>query len=305
MLERGNFLPRELDNWDPAPVFIDGQLHLRGDVVRRRRQGLPAAGALLRRRRDEVLRRRALPAPTARLRRDQARRRHLARVAARLRRLRAVLHEGRVALPGARQPRRGPDRRPLEQAVPVARRVSTSHASSSCRTIWRSRATTRSTARAGSCSTRRHGAPRARASAAPGATAFRASCTPSPTPRVVCVDPARRHPNVTLLVDAEVTQLETDASGRKVSAVVVTRPTARGTLLGATSSCCRPAPQQRQDPLAVGERPASERARERLRPGRSQLHVPQQQGRVGAVEERNDTRFQKTLGLNDFYFGDD
>ena len=37
-----------------------------------------------------------------------------------LRRLRAVLHEGRVALPGARQPRRGPDRGALEQAVPVA-----------------------------------------------------------------------------------------------------------------------------------------------------------------------------------------
>jgi choline dehydrogenase-like flavoprotein len=25
LLERGNFLPREIDNWDPGPVFVDGR----------------------------------------------------------------------------------------------------------------------------------------------------------------------------------------------------------------------------------------------------------------------------------------
>jgi choline dehydrogenase-like flavoprotein len=25
LLERGNFLPREADNWDPRPVFVDGK----------------------------------------------------------------------------------------------------------------------------------------------------------------------------------------------------------------------------------------------------------------------------------------
>jgi choline dehydrogenase-like flavoprotein len=25
LLERGDFLPRELDNWDPGPVFVDGR----------------------------------------------------------------------------------------------------------------------------------------------------------------------------------------------------------------------------------------------------------------------------------------
>jgi choline dehydrogenase-like flavoprotein len=25
LLERGHFLPRELDNWDPKPVFVDGK----------------------------------------------------------------------------------------------------------------------------------------------------------------------------------------------------------------------------------------------------------------------------------------
>ena len=25
LLERGDFLPREMDNWDPRPVFVDGK----------------------------------------------------------------------------------------------------------------------------------------------------------------------------------------------------------------------------------------------------------------------------------------
>jgi len=25
LLERGDFLPREMDNWDPKPVFVDGK----------------------------------------------------------------------------------------------------------------------------------------------------------------------------------------------------------------------------------------------------------------------------------------
>ena len=25
LLERGDFLPREMDNWDPEPVFADGK----------------------------------------------------------------------------------------------------------------------------------------------------------------------------------------------------------------------------------------------------------------------------------------
>ena len=49
-----------------------------------------------------------------------------------------------------------------------------------------------------------------------------------------------------------------------------------------------------------------QRPGQRLRPGRAQLHVPQQPGRAGAVARKpNPTVFQKTLGLNDFYFGGD
>ena len=40
---------------------------------------------------------------------------------------------------------------------------------------------------------------------------------------ICCVEPALEHPNVTLLTNAKVTRLETDASGRMVAAVRVER----------------------------------------------------------------------------------
>ena len=182
LLERGDFLPREMDNWDPEAGVRRRQVHLRGHLVRRRRQAVPAAGALLRRRRDQAVRRRAVPAAPAGLRRAQARRRRLAGVAARLRRLRAVVHEGRVALPGARQRRRGPDRGPSVEAVPVAGGVARAAHPAAVRRPAGGWLPPVPRARAASCSTRPTG-PRARASAARGATATRASSTPSPTPR--------------------------------------------------------------------------------------------------------------------------
>ena len=104
LLERGNFLPRELGNWDPGTVFVDGryispdswfdadgkafqpQVHYYvGGATK-------LYGAALYRLRPDGLRR------------DQARRRPLAGLAAELRRVRALVHEGRVAVPGARHP---------------------------------------------------------------------------------------------------------------------------------------------------------------------------------------------------------
>ena len=81
-------------------------------------------------------------------------RRHLARVADRLRRVRALLHAGRAALPGARRARRGPDRAARERALPVPGGLATSRASSSSPTTSRRPGCTRSTRRAASCSTR-------------------------------------------------------------------------------------------------------------------------------------------------------
>ena len=121
VLERGDFLPREMENWSPAPVFIDGRYICEetwydADGKAFQPQVHYYVGGATKLYGAALYRLR--PQDFGEL---QARRRTLARVAGRLRRLRALLHEGRVALSGARQPRRGPDRGRLEQAVPVAR----------------------------------------------------------------------------------------------------------------------------------------------------------------------------------------
>ena len=182
LLERGDWLPREPQNWLAQDVFVDNRYVSPDTWYDEQRQGVPAAGPLLRRRRDEALRRGALPPAQGGLRRAAAPRRDLARVADLLRRARAVLHAGRAAVPGARRPRRGsrPSRRRARRTR--IRPSRTSRASSSSRTSSRRPATIRSTRRAGSCSTRRT-CRTARASAVRTATAFRASCTRSPTPR--------------------------------------------------------------------------------------------------------------------------
>jgi hypothetical protein len=41
------------------------------------------------------------------------------------------------------------------------------------------------------------------------------------------------------------------------------------------------------------------------RTGRPQLHVPRLDAVLALSREENPTAYQKTLGLNDFYFGDD
>ena len=71
----------------------------------------------------------------------------------------------------------------------------------------------------------------------------------------------------------------------------------------ATSSCCGRRRQHRQDLAAVGKRQAPKRPGQRLRSGRPKLHVPQQPGRAGPLQETQPTVFQKTLSINDFYFG--
>lgn len=50
--------------------------------------------------------------------------------------------------------------------------------------------------------------------------------------QVVCVDPALEHRNVTLETEVRVTKLETDASGRQVTAVVAERGRFAGSVLG-------------------------------------------------------------------------
>ena len=204
------------------------------------------------------------------------------------------LHEGRVALPGARQPRRRPDRGTLDQAVPVARRLARA-ANPAVRRRPPARRlppvpralrhpARRSRPRAG-----------AHASVARGATDTRVSSTPNPTRRRSRSGRAR-DPNVTLLVNAEVTQLETDPSGRAVTNVVVSRGGNREVYeadivvvsAGAANSAkllLRSANDQHPNGLANGSDQV----------GRNYM-FHNSKAVVALSKEPNETVFQKTLG---------
>ena len=123
ILERGGWLPRELENWDAEEVFMKNRYVPKETWYDKRGQGLPAGRALLGRGRDQALRRGPLPPAPGGLRRAQALRRRLPGLADLLRRDGAVLHQGGAALPGARRPRGGPHRAPGQRPLPVPRRL--------------------------------------------------------------------------------------------------------------------------------------------------------------------------------------
>ena len=50
LLERGDYLPRERENWDAQSVFIDAKYQAKETWYRRRRQEFPSWTALFRRR---------------------------------------------------------------------------------------------------------------------------------------------------------------------------------------------------------------------------------------------------------------
>jgi len=121
--------------------------------------------------------------------------------------------------------------------------------------------------------------------------------------QVVCVDPALRYPNVGLLTGAYVSRLETSPSGREVTRVIVERNGAREeyaadivvAACGAINSAAlllRSASDHHPAGLANGS-------------GMVGRHY---MGHVNSVlmalsKCPNPTVFQKTLALNDFYFG--
>ena len=120
---------------------------------------------------------------------------------------------------------------------------------------------------------------------------------------VICVRPALQHANVTLVTHAEVTRLRTNPSGRAVTEVVVHRhgetATYRGNIVvvaaGAANSArllLMSANDQHPHGLANGSDQV----------GRNYMF--HNSAAVVALSRReNPTMFQKTLSLNDFYFG--
>ena len=121
--------------------------------------------------------------------------------------------------------------------------------------------------------------------------------------QVLCVDPALRYPNVTLLTNALVKRLETDASGKSVNGVVVERDGSTDVFsadlvvvsCGAINSA------------ALLLRSANDRHPNGLA-NSSDVVGRHYMGHTNSVlmaisKCPNPTIFQKTLGINDFYFG--
>ena len=124
--------------------------------------------------------------------------------------------------------------------------------------------------------------------------------------QVMCIEPTlAHHPNVTLLTGAYVRQLDTDASGLAVTAVQVERTGVRETYradivvvaCGALSSALlllRSANARHPNGLANG---SDQLGRNYIRHNQSVL--------LAITREPNETVFQKTVPLSDFYFGAD
>ncbi len=120
---------------------------------------------------------------------------------------------------------------------------------------------------------------------------------------VVCVKPALERPNVTLLTDALVTRLDTNASGREVTTVRVERDGAVETYSGDIVVVSAGAINS----AALLLRSANDRHPRGLANG-SDVVGRHYMGHVNSVlmalsKCPNPTVFQKTLALNDFYFG--
>jgi choline dehydrogenase-like flavoprotein len=121
--------------------------------------------------------------------------------------------------------------------------------------------------------------------------------------QVMCVDPAlAAHPNLSLLTNAYVSKLETDPTGRRVTRVQVTRDTQEEqysadivvVACGALSSALlllRSANGKHPNGLANG---SGQVGRNYMRHNQSVL--------MALLKKPNDTVFQKTLAVSDYYF---
>lgn len=121
--------------------------------------------------------------------------------------------------------------------------------------------------------------------------------------QVLCVDPALGYENVTLLTNSYVSRLETSPSGREITKVMVERNGDREEFTAdvVVSSCGA------INSAALFLRSASDRHPGGLANG-SDMVGRHYMGHVNSVvmalsKKPNPTIFQKTLGLNDYYFG--
>jgi choline dehydrogenase-like flavoprotein len=119
---------------------------------------------------------------------------------------------------------------------------------------------------------------------------------------IIAVRPLLSRPNVTLLTGAEVIKLEADGPGRTVTGVVVSRDGGREVYQGDIVAVCAGAANSAKILLNS----ANDAHPHGLANGSDQVGRNYMFHNCKAVaalsKEKNETVFQKTLGINDFYF---
>jgi choline dehydrogenase-like flavoprotein len=122
---------------------------------------------------------------------------------------------------------------------------------------------------------------------------------------VMAVRPVLDMPNVTLKVRSEVVKLETDPTGRTVTGVVVDQDGERQTYTADIVSVSAGASNSARILLAsANDQHPNGLANGSDQVGRNYMYH-NSKAMVALAKEPNDTVFQKTLGVNDFYFGAD
>jgi choline dehydrogenase-like flavoprotein len=119
---------------------------------------------------------------------------------------------------------------------------------------------------------------------------------------VLAVRPALEHPNVTLLIDAEALRLQTDGAGTSVTGVVVRRDGVEETFSAdVVVVSCGAANSARLLLASASDRHPDGLANGSDQVGRNYM-FHNSQAVLALSKDENPTVFQKTLGLNDFYF---
>ena len=304
LLERGDWLPREQENWDADEVFVKNRYVPKDTWYDKNGKPFQPGvhyfvggatkmyGAALYRLRERGLRRAEAP------------RRHLARLADLLRRDGALLHQGRADVPGARRARRRSHRAASQRALSLPGGLARAAHPAAQRRSGARRLSSVSHALRHHAQRSEHALQRC-ASAARTATAFPASSTPSPTPRCSACVPRSSHPNVTLLTNARALKLNTNAAGSAVTEVVVERDGQTETYQGGiVVVSCGAANSAKLLLLSANDKHPHGLANGSDQVGRNYMYH-NSVAVLAISKEPNPTVFQKTLGLNDFYFGMD
>jgi len=119
---------------------------------------------------------------------------------------------------------------------------------------------------------------------------------------VVCVEPALQHPNVEILTNAYVARLETSASGREVTQVVVERNGAQESYsANIIVSACGAINSAALLLRSANDKHPNGLANSSGLVGRNYMcHLNTMF--LALSQHKNETKFNKTIGLNDFYF---